>query len=314
MEIQVKSREEEQENLQLELKRVQLDKFSTVQSVQELERSLKEKEKRISLLRKQQTDLKNLTKISSRNISSIQRLQNDITDMKKQKIDLQRQVMSERKAHIHEVNRLKKEAAFRDREVAKWKQTSHKNSSAAEVARRVAKNRLEEISKLRSKYKDAEKRLRKQTVKRGALARAGVDPTLIGHNDGSHSRRGHNRRKQMDMDRLRKFLSSKVTDVGKMEMIAEKIANEWEEHLELMSRKEDILEMSFQTGEEGFEEDLEAVGVQIKYKENRIRSLTRRLGAKPFVNNKESNKDDNKISFLQDKEYKSLSAGKVYNL
>ena len=307
---QVKTREQERELLKRDLEKVEKDKDSTAMNISQLQSSLQEKDKRINYLKKQQAELSNLTKVSSRNVSVVQRMQQDIAEMKKQRTDLQRQVMNERKSHLQEVQKLKKEASFRDKEIYKWKQQSNKNSSAADNARRVARSRLEEISKLRMKYRDAEKKLRKQTVKAGALARAGVDPAMVGRSDTPGVSRFGRVRKQMNVDQLRKFLFEKVTDVGKMEMIAEKIANEWEEHLELLSRKEDILENSYKHGKASFDDDLEAVAVQIRYKENRIRKLTRKLNAKPSIKNKMNNKDDNPVSFLEEKQFKSLSSGK----
>ena len=310
MENQVRMKQTERDQMIEDLEKMKSNKNSRAKNISQLQMSLEEKEKRISYLKRQQKELSRLTKVSTRNVAIIHRLQQEIAEMKRKKMDLQRQVINERKSHMQEIQRLKKEALFRDKEVSKWKQQSNKNSSVANNARRVAKSRLEDISKLRMKYKDAEKRLRKQTLKNGFLARAGVDSAMVGRKDRSRNGNKSRDRRRLNVDQLRKFLDKRVTDIGKMEQTAEKIANEWEEHLELMYRKREIVDKSEEDGKE-YSEELDALAIQIKYKENRIRKLTRKLGAKPFMNRKGWMKGNNTVSFLEDEQFKHLSFGEI---
>eukprot|EP00567_Pseudictyota_dubia_P017299 CAMPEP_0197442306 /NCGR_PEP_ID=MMETSP1175-20131217/8354_1 /TAXON_ID=1003142 /ORGANISM="Triceratium dubium, Strain CCMP147" /LENGTH=244 /DNA_ID=CAMNT_0042972751 /DNA_START=71 /DNA_END=801 /DNA_ORIENTATION=- len=215
--------------------------------------------------------------------------------MKRQKVELQRHMTKERKEHLTEVNRLKKLALQRDREAAKWKQVSERKKAEAETMQRKAKGHLEEVGKLRTKYREAEKRLRMQTLKRGVMERAGLDPVIVGRretrsrpssassSDSKSPRKRGSMRPPVDanLDQVRSYLDAKVAEVGRKEAAADKLAHEWEDHLELVTRRDELAMKLEENPKDGMNEELEALSVQITYKEGRIRQLTRRLGERP---------------------------------
>ena len=247
----------------------------------ELSDMLKHKQAQVKELKRKKSELARLTNVAARNESQINRLKNDVTEMKHKKVDLQKQMTAERKSHMVEVRGLKKASMKKDHELNKVRREANKQSHEALKAQKIAKSRLDQMSQLKQRYKDTEKRLRMQTVKRGVLKKAGLDPVIFGRrqlrelNDVKMKPKNDCiNHKTTNVDELRDFFDRKVADVGRRENIAEKLAQEWEEHLELTIQKEE----SLQADTEGQHESLLALGSAIKYREERIRHLASRLG------------------------------------
>jgi len=273
METIVSEKEAETEKLSEEIKK--LDEGHS--KSKELSDMLKQKQRQVKELKKKKSELARLTNVASRNETQINRLKNDVRGMKQKKVDLQKQITAERKSHLLEVKKLKKESMKKDRELNKVKREASKKSQEALKAQKIAKSRLDQMSQLKKKYKDTEKRLRMQTVKRGVLKKAGLDPVIFGRRQSRDSneaklRKGDwNRQKVAKVDELRDFFDQKVADVGRRENIAEKLAQEWEEHQELTDEflESDAVDQH---------ESIIALQSAIKYREERIRHLASQLG------------------------------------
>ena len=266
----------------------------------DLTKRLKEKQAQVAELRRKQSELSRLTNVASRNESEIVRLKNDVKDMKSKKTELQKQITSERKNHVTEVRRMKKESMQKDRELNKAKREVSKKSQEASKAQKIAKTRLEQMNQLKVKYKDTEKRLRMKTVKQGVLKKAGLDPIIFGRRQSEEDKKDTTRKKnsgnkEADVDKLRDFFDKKVADVSRRENLAEKLAQEWEEHLELNIQKEEHLQIDG----DGQHESLHALESAIKYREERIRNLASRLG-KREKRNKENQPNGEALIFNQE--------------
>ena len=309
MEEQVKKRESEREQLLLELQKMEESNSCT----KDLQDRLKDKEQHIEGLRKKQRELATLTKVSGRNESDIGRLRSEVFTMKQKKVELQKLITSERKSHAVEIQKLKKQAMQREREATKWKRVSDQKTAEAEKAQLVAKARLEQVGQLRSKYKEAERKLRVRVVKRGVMEKAGLDPVIVGRRDSKQGKmtsgscevqgqKGKPGNLAIDFDAVRDFLDQKIAEVGRKEAIADKLANEWEDHLELVSQRDVSVGSSSISNEA-----LEALDVQIQYKEERIRQLAKRLGK---VENDGTNNQLVDASFLEETGFKSILRGK----
>lgn len=281
MEALLSKSEVESEKLSQELDRLEKGHSSET----ELQMKLKEKQEQVAQLRKKQKELTRLTSVATRNESQIALLRAEVTHMKQKKADLQKQISSERRSHAVEVQKLKKQTMQKERELNKVKRISDKRAIEAEKARNVAKTRLEHINQLKSKYKESEKKLRLQTLKRGVMNKAGFDSVMVGRRD-SQRRAGH---AGLDVNSLRDFFDEKVADVGRKEALAEKLAQEWEEHLELSIRKQEL-----QVSDEESEEIM-TVGSKIKYKEGRIRQLAAKLGERRI--HEEDHEEDDPFLF-----------------
>lgn len=288
MENLLSKSEIETEKLSQELDRLEKGHSSEA----DLKKKLKEKQDQVAQLRKKQRELTRLTSVATRNESQIALLRAEVTEMKLKKADLQKQIAYERKRHAAEIQKLKKESMQTERELNKVKRISDKRAVEAEKARTVAKTRLEHINHLKSKYKESEKRLRLQTLKRGVMSKAGFDSVMVGRRDF----------KRMvgpagfDVNSLRDFFDEKVADVGRKEGLAEKLAQEWEEHLELSIRKQEL------QVDDGNSEDIMTLDSKIKFKEDRIRQLAAKLG-KRRIYEEESPEDD---PYLFDHTFKQI--------
>jgi hypothetical protein len=139
----------------------------------ELAERLRQKQEQVAALRKKQAELTRLTAFASRNESQISRLCNDVVEMKQKKVDLQKLITSERKTHFLE-------SMQKDRELNKVKKISDKKTIEAQKAQQVAKSRLEQMNRLKTKYRETDKRLRIQTVKSDVMRKAGLDPVMVG--------------------------------------------------------------------------------------------------------------------------------------
>lgn len=300
MEDLLSKSEVETEKLGQELDRLEKGHSSEA----ELQKKLKEKQEQVAQLRKKQKELTRLTSVATRNESQIALLRAEVTQMRHKKADLQKQISSERKSHAMEVQKLKKQSMQQERELNKVKRISDRKAVEVEKVRNVAKSRLEHINQLKSKYKDSEKRLRLQTLKRGVMNKAGFDSVMVGRRD-SQRRAG---RASFDVDSLRDFFDEKVADVGRKEALAEKLAQEWEEHLELSIRKQELQVDDVES------EDIMTLDSKIKFKEDRIRQLATKLG-KRGIHEEDNHEDD---PFLFDRTFRQIVGRKcsclfVYN-
>lgn len=301
MEVALSEKESEREHL---IEKLKLSKGDSEGNLALHER-LREKEDHIAGLRKKHKEMMDLTKSSSQNHSRITQLQNEIKGMKKRKVDLQKQLGQERRQHASEKKQLEKAALQKEREANKWKKVSTEREVQAEKASQVAKARLEEIGHLRNKYKDAEKKFRVLSLKRGVMAKAGLDPVIVGRrewNRENETRKFRGAAQPAMVDSLRDLFDQKVAEVVRKEAIVDKLAQEWEEHFELNTRKEELVEAGV--------DEIEDLVIQIQFKEDRIRQLAQRLGkpqesssAKSIAATAESD------SFLFDQDFNKICSG-----
>jgi predicted nuclease with TOPRIM domain len=294
--------EKEQETEKLSVELSKLDKNHS--GTRELADRLKKKQDQVAELKRKQAELTRLTTVASKNECQISKLSNEVSDMKHKKVELQKQMTAERKSHAIEVQKLKKASMQQQRELNKVKQMKDKKTMEAERAQQMAKTRLEQVYQLKNKYKESEKRLRILTVKRGVMSRAGLDPVMVGRRQSknslskkSQSASDQQNEESINLDGLRDFFDQKVADVGRREALAEKLAQEWEEHLDLSSQREE-LELE-QNVSDDVRESIESLDSRIKYKEERIRQLAARLG-KPKKGSENDSTDEEAFLFTND--------------
>ena len=223
MEHTVNERERERNDLMRELEILEKSKDNnSIGRIDDMRKELKEKENKIFQLRSRHAEVLSLTKISSRNEKHIDELKSELVSMKKQRVDLQKQISQERKLHMNEMKEVKRQAMKLDREAAKLRQESNLKSQQIENAQRLAKSRLEEVGRVRSKYREVEKKLRMHTLKQGVMARAGVDNVLTGRQVGSEQRTNKNIPNTV---KLRQFFDEKVFNLSKFETTFSVILN-----------------------------------------------------------------------------------------
>jgi myosin heavy subunit len=308
MEQLLEQKEDERMKLIIELERLKANNSDT----REVEAQIKKQEEHIEGIRKQKRQLKDLTAVSSKNASEIKKLQNDVRSMKERKVAMQRQLAEERKAHANEIKMLKKQVLQKDRETLKWKRQADRKMSEAERATQMAKAKMGQLGQLRAKYKDAEKTIRMLQIKKGVMAKAGLDSVIVGRRD--NDRKGKPQRDQtrgpsndaraVDVDSLRDYFDSKVAEVGRKEALADKVARGWEEHFQLTWKRTELA----QDESEESKEELQALDLRIKYEEDRIRKLANKLGKRQPVDLGEENCDQ-VVSFLYGTDFKKICNG-----
>jgi myosin heavy subunit len=294
-------KETESEKLSEELKNVDKNHARG----KELTERLREKREQVATLKKKQSELTRLTTVASKNQSQIEKLRDEVINMKHKKVDLQKQITHERKTHATEVQKLKKESLQKDRELNKVKKVSDRKAMEAQKSQQVAKSRLDQINQLKTKYKDTEKRQRLLTVKRGVMNKAGLDPIMVGRRRSKAAPspgKVNGKSVDVDVDTLRDFFDQKVADIGRKESLAEKLAQEWEAHFELTLTREGLTK-------EGYEESSESIqsaDSQIQYKKERIRQLASRLGKRRNESDDHSKGAD---AYLFDRKFRDIVGG-----
>ena len=300
MEIVVDGAEAEKDKLKYEIDKMR----RTGANYNHLQTALKDKEHQIAKLRNQKRELLNLTRIEKRNELHVGRLSSELQSMKKQRVDLQRRIDGERKHYREALQRARKEVAKGRREGEKWRYVAEKNKKDFEAAQRISKARLKEANRTRSKYREAEKRLRMQTLKSGVMARAGLDSIVLGKGGANPN--------LPKAAVVRRWLDGMVSEVSKKEAAADKLALEWEERMDLIERRDKLL------GEEGSgaheAEELEGVAHQLKFKERRIRHLSKMFGrGEPKDNGGEGGRGGafKKMSLLTGEDFKKVTGGVI---
>jgi hypothetical protein len=257
-----------------------------------------------------------LTAVSSKNEAEIRKLQNDVHAMKERKVSMQKQLAEERKAHAQEIKRLQKEFLQKDRETRKWQKISTQKTLEAAKANHIAQMKAQQISQLREKYKGAEKTIRMLQIKKGVMAKAGLDSVIVGRRGkdaSSTSEQGRNPASDdrgVDVDSLRDYFDTKVAEVGRKEAFADKLARGWEEHFQLSLQRAELLQR--ETPES--KDDIQALDLRIQYEEDQIRKLARRLGkGVPPAPGNDVQHTDQIGSFLFGKDFVKLCKGEFYN-
>jgi kinesin family protein 4/21/27 len=308
MESALSEKEAEREQLLLKLRNTHASDATSLASLRDL---LKEKDKNIENLRKKHKQLVGLTSVSSRNQVQITRLQEDVKEMKRRKVLLQKQITRERRDHANEIKQLQKEAVKKDRELSRLQKVTADKENEARKAHLVSKSRLEELGQLRAKYRDSEKRLRVLSVKQGVMAKAGIDPVLVGRKSSvsrktdTQASNSTGSEQDININGIREYFDEKVAEIARKEAIADKLAQEWEAHFELSSQKA-MMKDSLTTSEE-----TQSLDLQIKFKEDRIRQLARRLGTVEASESRNGQMTKTVDSFLSDEKFTNLFTGTV---
>jgi len=206
---------------------------------QQLEGQLSKKENLIKKLSREKNELYKLTKIEKRNESHVAKLAVELEQMKRYRADLQKRIGEERKHNrtvLHQARR----------ELDKGRHAQHllkldlaKQTQESDKLKRINKQRLDEVNSTRRKYREAEKNLRMQTLKKGVLSRAGLDNILLGGNI-NNSKGSNSNGNPSSTSAVRDWLNLRIGDVETKEKNADILAHEWEERMELMEQREQV--------------------------------------------------------------------------
>lgn len=308
MEKLLDQKEGERQKIIVELEKLKDNNDDT----RDLEAQLKKKEEHIAGIRKQKLQLKDLKAVSSKNAAEISKLQYEVKAMKERKVSMHKQLTEERKAHAAEIKVLKKNLLQKDREIRKWQKNSNQKTSEAEKASNVAKMKGHQLGHLRTKYKDAEKTIRMLQIKKGVMAKAGLDSVIVGRRGvdkkKNQSRNPSSEGRSVDADALREYFDQKVAEVSRKEALADKLARGWEEHMQLSLQRAELAEQD----SEASKDEIQGIDLRIQYEEDRIRKLAHRLGKKqPAESGGDKDKLNQPNSILYGKDFQKLCKGEL---
>jgi hypothetical protein len=164
----------------------------------------------------------------------------------------------------------------------------------------VARSRLAELAQLKKALK---------LYKRGV----GLDPVIVGrrqvrtkgHGEGDTARNSEGA--TIDVDSIRDYFDGIVASVVQKEVQVDKLVKEWEEYFELNTRLKDFLNGDVEPDAS----DLETLEVQIRYKNDRIRKLARRVHKQdlPTQINELQEVSSQRDTFLFDANFSKLCSG-----
>lgn len=282
MSLKLSVQEAEKTSLETELQKYSKNSKKYI----DLEEALAKKEKYISRIKKRQVEIQSLTSVASKNEAVIFDLTSEISKMKIQRDDLQKQLLKERKTYTTMLRKMEKKSITQIQDLGKIREQLDTTLAQKHRVEEMARSRGEELAKLRDQYKNAEKRLRMQTLKRGILERSGVDQIMIGRYD-KKSRSSKTTSYELtnnpigfssnDINKMRKVLQEHVTELSKIESTADLLAKEFSDHLELCTRKASASEKGDHQDDLEIKDEIESLDFQIQYKESRIRKLAARL-------------------------------------
>jgi hypothetical protein len=218
---------------------------------------LHQKQEQINAMKKMQANYRRQTVESVKRLEEIERLkqlENDVKSMKKRKVDLQKELALEKRHHMKELGKLNKMLSQKDREINKIQKISNQRAVDMEKAKTISKSHLEEVSQLKKAL-----RLYKQGV--------GLDPVIVGRRQ---ARVNKNRDEEQIIvqvaDSIRDYFDSKVSMIVQKEALVDRLAVEWEEYFDLITRLRDDADSM------DLKEDLKT---QIQFKNERIRKIAK---------------------------------------
>jgi len=150
------------------------------------------------------------------------------------------------------------------------------------------------------------------------MERAGIDPVLIGHRgkksvskpaQPSYSRNDKRSHSSGEINKMRNFLDDKIAEISRKEAAADKLAHEWEDHLELTNRKDQLVADSRgKRNDSTITDEIEALDFQITYKESRIRQLASKLANKSSRSNGSTSQGFLHDTLMDDTAFKSITS------
>jgi hypothetical protein len=238
---EMETKEDEKRKLECELHDLSL--LKEVESIkvgreEELRLLLQEKESELHKLRKRQQELSHLSHIQSRSSDQLRKLQEDISAMKKQRVDLAKKLQSEKKMHLIALNTKAKEIDRLKRELTR----------AMAKVQQLGKEKQQVELKFRVTLKDKENWQRK---KRGAEQPVGTSSpreSPPNRNTTKDIRRGGkgspslstHRPLSEDEIRTKRWLDKHVKVIADHENAAEELRLQYEQQLFLAHQKKQL--------------------------------------------------------------------------
>lgn len=234
---EMQEKQSERDQLLLELKEIS-DKNSEAEFVKlresKLKADLNKKDEELKAMKKKQDELRNLTHIQSQYSHQINHLETDITQMKKQRVDLTKTLNLERKNHMIALSEKAKEIEKLKKALQKASFEVKKLGKDKEIAENKVKDALREGAALKKKTQELMK-LGNEEMNSTASTRAAI------HAITKSSSRFSGRRILTEQElNTKKWIDQRIAEISAREAAAETLKKQYEQQLELLQRKEQL--------------------------------------------------------------------------
>jgi hypothetical protein len=234
---EMETKEDEKRKLECELHELSL--LKEVESIkvgreEELRLRLQEKENELHKLRKRQQELSHLSHIQSRSTDQLRKLQDDITAMKKQRVDLAKKLQNEKKMHLIALNTKAKEIDRLKRELTR----------AMAKVQQLGKEKQQVELKFRVSLKDKENwQRRKRGADQGTNSPRESPPNRqkdVRRSGKSSPYLSTHRPLSEDELRTKRWLDKHVKVIADQENAAEELRLQYEQQLFLAHQKKQL--------------------------------------------------------------------------
>jgi hypothetical protein len=204
----------------------------------DLRKQLTEKEEQLKRLHAKQQELHHHAQIQSRSLQQISKLENDIEQMKRQRVDLMRNIHTEKKKHLAALNQKAREIEKLKSELVRVSAEVKRVSKEKEKAERMTRDALKEGADLRKKVSDIS---RQSSYAAETAARAQKKTSAIRPTAGPAAFRpvGRNLITEEEL-RTKRWLDKALQKIAAREQAADSLRRQYEQQLALLNQKKEL--------------------------------------------------------------------------
>jgi kinesin family protein 4/21/27 len=243
---EMQEKQEEREKLLYELQEIaEKNSEAEVLKVREtkLREELRHKDEELKVMKKKQQELRSLAHAQSQYTAQLTKLESDIVSMKKQRVDLAKQLQLEKKNHIAALTEKAREIDRLKRELAKASAEVKRLGKVSETAEQKMKDALREGAMLKKKATDFARLQEVASATNTRLALKAISTATAKQRAvfSGNTATGSSRRSMSEEEiRVRKWLQQRVGEISSKEAAVESLKQQYEQQLELLQRLEEL--------------------------------------------------------------------------
>lgn len=241
---EMQEKQEEREKLLHELQEIAEKNSETeVLKVREskLREELRNKDEELKVMKKKQQELRSLAQAQSQYSAQLTKLESDIVSMKKQRVDLTKQLQLEKKNHLAALTEKAREIDRLKRELAKASAEVKRLGKVSETAEQKMKDALREGAMLKKKATDIARLQEVASATNTRLALKAISMATSKQRSAFYNP-ATNTRKSLSEDeiRIRRWLQQRVSEISTKDAAVENLKQQYEQQLELLQRLEEL--------------------------------------------------------------------------
>lgn len=241
---EMQEKQEEREKLLHELQEIaEKNSEAEVLKVREskLREELRNKDEELKVMKKKQQELRSLAQAQSQYSAQLTKLESDIVSMKKQRVDLTKQLQLEKKNHLAALTEKAREIDRLKRELAKASAEVKRLGKVSETAEQKMKDALREGAMLKKKATDIARLQEVASATNTRLALKAISMATSKQRSAFYNP-ATNTRKSLSEDeiRIRRWLQQRVSEISTKDAAVENLKQQYEQQLELLQRLEEL--------------------------------------------------------------------------